>query len=67
MKTLLGIEKEIIYNIDKNFENELKSRILWGIAISKKIKIEQTRRSKSFYPQTKAKNKITIKEFLEGC
>ena len=81
VKTLLGIKVEIVVNINKNFENELKSRILWGIAISKKIKIEQTRRSKSlypqlivfikgnpvtFYPQTKAKNKITIKEFLEG-
>jgi len=36
VKTLLGIEVEIIYNIDKDFENELKSRILWGLLSVKK-------------------------------
>ena len=44
VKALLGIEVEIVVNIDKNIEAN----------------------PVTFYPQTKAKNKITIKEFLEG-
>lgn len=67
--------------INKNEEADLKSQILWPIAVSKKIRIHQTGRAKSLYPQlilfindkpftfytqSRAGNKITIEEFLEG-
>ncbi len=67
--------------IDEDGEEDLKSRILWGLSVAKRIKIKQTRKSKSlypqlvvfgndkpitFYPQARAKEEITIKEFLEG-
>lgn len=67
--------------IDKDGEEELKSKILWGLSVAKRIRIKQTRKSKSlhpqlvvfgndkpitFYPQARAGEEITIKEFLEG-
>lgn len=68
--------------IDENKEEELKSKILWGLSVAKRIRIKQTRKSKSlypqlvvfggdkpitFYPQARAgEQEITIKEFLEG-
>jgi len=71
--------KEFI--IDEDGERELKSKILWGLSVAKRIKIEQTRKTKSlyphlvvlidgrpvtFYPQKRPDRKITIEEFLEG-
>lgn len=71
------IEKK---EIKKFGEEKLKSTILWPISIWKRIKIHQTRRTKSlytqlviflnnepftFYPQRRGKKKITIKEFLK--
>ncbi len=67
--------------IDENGEEDLKSKILWGLSVTKRIRIKQTRKSKSlypqlvvfgndkpitFYPQARAGQEITIKEFLEG-
>jgi len=67
--------------IDEDEEEDLKSKILWGLSVAKRIRIKQTRKSKSlypqlvvfgndkpitFYPQARAGQKITIKEFLEG-
>lgn len=69
------------YIIDENGEEDLKSKILWGLSVAKRIRIKQTRKSKSlypqlvvfgsnkpitFYPQARAGQEITIKEFLEG-
>lgn len=74
----LEIEKK---GIKKFGEKKLKSTILWSLAISKRIKIHQTRRTKSlytqlvvflnnkpftFYPQSYGKRKITIEQFLEN-
>lgn len=74
----LEIGKHII---DDRGEEELKSKILWGLSVAKRIKIKQTRKSKSlypqlivfsgdkpitFYPQARVKREITIQEFLEG-
>ena len=73
----LKIEKK---EIKKFGEEKLKSTILWPLSISKRIKIHQTRRTKSlytqlvifldnkpftFYPQGYGKKQITIKQFLE--
>ncbi|MEN3012871.1 MAG: hypothetical protein ABDH34_08370 [Dictyoglomus thermophilum] len=67
--------------IDENGEKDLKSKILWGLSVAKRIRIKQTRKLKSlypqlvvfgndkpitFYPQARAREEITIKEFLEG-
>lgn len=67
--------------IDENGEEDLKSKILWGLSVAKRIRIKQTRKSKSlypqlvvfgndkpitFYPQARAGQEITINEFLEG-
>jgi len=67
--------------IDENGGENLKSKILWGLSVAKRIRIKQTRKSKSlypqlvvfgndkpitFYPQARAGQDITIKEFLEG-
>ena len=67
--------------IDEKGEEDLKSKILWGLSVAKRIRIKQTRKSKSlylqlvvfgndkpitFYPQARAGQEITIKEFLEG-
>lgn len=67
--------------IDENGEKDLKSRILWGLSVAKRIRIKQTRKSKSlypqlvvlrndkpitFYPQVRAGEEVTIKEFLDG-
>ena len=67
--------------IDESGEKDLKSKILWGLSVAKRIRIKQTRKSKSlypqlvvfgndkpitFYPQARAGEEITIKEFLEG-
>jgi len=73
----LEIEKK---EIKKFGEEKLKSTILWSLSISKRIKIHQTRRTKSlytqlvvfldnkpftFYPQGYGREKITIKQFLK--
>ena len=67
--------------IDEDGEEALKSKILWGLSVAKRIRIKQTRKSKSlypqlvvfgndkpitFYPQARAGQQITIKEFLDG-
>ena len=67
--------------IDEDGEEDLKSQVLWGLSVAKRIRIKQTRKSKSlypqlvvfgndkpitFYPQARAGQEITIKEFLEG-
>jgi len=67
--------------IDEKGEDDLKSQVLWGLSVAKRIRIKQTRKSKSlypqlvvfgndkpitFYPQARAGEEITIKEFLEG-
>jgi len=67
--------------IDEDGEEDLKSKILWGLSVAKRIRIKQTKKSKSlypqlvvfgndkpitFYPQARAGQEITIKEFLEG-
>ena len=72
------IEKKVI---NKKEEYILKSQILWSLSVSKRIKIKQTRKSKSlypqlvifrndipltFYPQARAEKEITIQEFLDG-
>lgn len=66
--------------IDKAKEDKLKFEILLPLAVRKRIKIHQTRRTKSlypqlvifleespftFYPQGYGKDQITIKQFLE--
>ena len=80
VKSFLKINvKKIV--IDENGEEDLKSKILWGLSVAKRIRIKQTRKSKSlypqlvvfgngkpitFYPQARAGQEITIKDFLEG-
>ncbi|MEW6481992.1 MAG: hypothetical protein AB1397_03170 [bacterium] len=74
----LKILKEVI---NKQNEERIKFEILWPLAIRKRIKIHQTRRTKSlypqlvvfiedkpftFYPQSYGKSKIDINQFLEG-
>ena len=74
----IKVAKEIM-NDEKEWE--LKSQTLWFLAVYKRIKINQTRRTKSlypqlvvsidnkpftFYPQSYGKDEITIEEFLEG-
>ncbi|MBU4313366.1 MAG: hypothetical protein KJ821_01025 [Actinobacteria bacterium] len=74
----IKINKQII---NKEKEWELKSQILWFLAVYKRIKIKQTRKAKSlypqlvifagnkpfsFYPQSYGKDEITIEQFLEG-
>ncbi len=69
------------YIIDENGEEDSKSKILWGLSVGKRIKIKQTRKSKSiylqlivfgnnnpimFYPQTRTGEEIKVKEFLGG-
>lgn len=65
--------------IDENEEEDLKAKILWGLSVAKRIRIKQTRKSKSLYPQLlvfgndkpitfylQARvQEITIKEFLK--
>ena len=41
--------------IDEKGEDDLKYQILWGISVAKRIKIKQTRKSKSLYPQRNIK------------
>jgi glutamate dehydrogenase/leucine dehydrogenase len=72
------VSKEIL---DKEAEWRLKFDILLPLAVGKRIKIHQTRRTKSlypqlvvfvedrpftFYPQRYGQEEITIKQFLEG-
>jgi predicted XRE-type DNA-binding protein len=67
--------------VEENREEDLKSKILWGLSVAKGIRIKQTRKPKSlylqlivfgkdklitFYPQARAGQEITIKEFLKG-
>ena len=67
--------------IDEDGEKNLKSKNSLGLSVAKKIRIMQTRKSKSlypqlvvfgndkpvtFYPQARAGGEIIIKEFLEG-
>ena len=67
--------------IDGNGEEDLKFKVLWGLSVAKRIRIKQTRKSKSlypqlvvlgnnkpitFYPQARVGEEITIKDFLEG-
>lgn len=67
--------------INKEEEEELKSKILWQLSVVKRIGIKQTKRTKSlypqlivtkgekpitFYPQSYSGNEITIQDFLEG-
>lgn len=74
----IKVAKQII-NDEKEWD--LKSKILWFLAVYKRIKIKQTRRTKSlypqliifiddkpftFYPQSYGKDEIIIEQFLEG-
>jgi len=74
----IKINKQII---NKEKEWEIKTQILWFLAVYKRIKIKQTRKTKSlypqlviftgnkpfyFYPQSYGKDVITIEQFLEG-
>jgi len=74
----LKVSKHII---DQKGGDDLKSQILWGLAVAKRIRIKQTRKTKSlysqlvvfsngkavtFYPQSRAREEITIQEFLRG-
>ncbi len=74
----LKITKHIMNNSE---EEALKSKILWGLAVAKRIKISQTRKSKilfsqlivkkngeaiTFYPQARTSKKISIMHFLDG-
>lgn len=67
--------------IDKEKEEEIKSKILWHLSVVKRIGIKQTKRTKSlypqlviflkeepltFYPQSYGKDEIKIQEFLKG-
>ncbi len=81
VKSLYDIEitKQLI---NKDDEEKLKSKILWTIAVFKRIKIHQSVKGKSLYPQlivffddepftfydqTYGKEKkITIKDFLDN-
>ncbi len=71
-------EKRII---NQGEEQELKLNVLLSLAVSKRIRIKQTQKSKrlypqlvifldnkpiTFYPQSRGGKTITIKEFLEG-
>ena len=75
-----SIDVEKIF-VDEDGEKSLKSKILWGLSVSKGIKIKQTRKSKSlypqlllfiedrpitFYPQSRGSAEITIEEFIKG-
>ena len=57
VEELLGKVKDSLkidvkkFVIDENGEKDLKSKILWGLSVSKRIRIKQTRKSKSLYPQ----------------
>ena len=77
-KFKLNVKRLIINEKD---EDNLKSQILLAISVAKRIKIKQTRRTKSlypqlivfgndkpitFYPQARVGQEITIKEFLES-
>jgi hypothetical protein len=75
--SILKISKEIMDEAD---EEKVKELILFP-AVYKRIKIRQTRRTKSlysqlvifendraitFYPQSRGRDEITIQDFLEG-
>lgn len=76
----IKIPKEVKI-IEEKEEEELKHGKLISISVLNRIKIRQTKRSKSlypilvlfdnskvltFYPQGRAKDEITIEQFLEG-
>jgi hypothetical protein len=67
--------------IDDKKEEELKKQYLWNLAILNRIKIKQTKRNKSlypqlivfvdnkpvtFFPQSRPKEEISIQAFLNG-
>ncbi len=87
IRTLLEKVKEVLdikvkeFVIDTQEEKELKTRILWGLSVAKRIRIKQTKKSKllypqlivfeddtplTFYPQARSGKEISIKNFLEG-
>jgi hypothetical protein len=80
-KDALNIDYEI-HTIDRDGEEELKRNELWVLSVFNQIKIKQTGKTKSLYPQLiisvngkpvtfypqerKGRKGIIIKEFLEG-
>lgn len=80
VKELHNIDFEEI-SLDEKQERELKSRALWSLSVLNRIKISQTRKTKSlypqlvvsingepvtFYPQERAGKRISIEDFLNG-
>ncbi len=80
VKKSLNINYERI-TIDEQQQRDLKEKFLLSISVSKGVKIHQSKKSKSLYPQLvvfddekaitfynqeRAKEKITIQEFLSG-
>lgn len=80
VKSALDIDYEKL-TIDEKHEHDLKQDVLWNLSVFNRIKIKQSKKSKSlypqlvvfvdgksitFYPQERAKEKITIQEFLTG-
>lgn len=80
VKNSLNIDYEKI-TIDEQQQQDLKKNFLLGISVTKGLKIHQGKKSKSLYPQLvifddekaiafynqeRAKEKITIQEFLIG-
>lgn len=80
IKDSLNIDYEKIM-IDEQQQQDLKKNFLLGISVTKGIKIHQSKKSKSLYPQLivfedekaiafysqeRSKEKITIQEFLSG-
>ena len=80
VKSSLGVDVEK-FVIDESGEADLRSKVLWRLSVIDGIKIKQTRKSKSlypqliilkngrsitFYPQARTGRRITVKEFLGG-
>jgi hypothetical protein len=80
VKNTLNIDHEKLISNEK-MEQDLKRDVLWSLSVFNRIKIKQSRRGKSlypqlvvfvndkaasFYPQERVKEGITIKDFLTG-
>ena len=80
VKDTLNIDHEK-HIVDEKMEQDLKSDVLWSLSVFNRIKIKQSRKAKSlypqlavfvngraitFYPQERVKEGFTIQEFLKG-
>lgn len=80
VKSTLNIDHEKLISNEK-MEQDLKRDVLWSLSVFNRIKIKQSRRGKSlypqlvvfvndkaasFYPQERVKETFTIKDFLMG-